>query len=181
MCFYTDYDWYAEESTNSTSEAGTPCRCQECGKPLTIWDWRKVIDMKEHAACQICEEAWSDDYIDRAEMQQMLSSATTPEDAQYAQEHLNMLDTHECDYGETFHYVRCRDCDRILGSILAIEGAQGCAPENSQPALTELYENLYQHEDAMRYIDAALVLFPELVSVAKLQEVIAWHQNKEGR
>lgn len=75
MCFYTDYDWYAEEATTTTSEAGKPCWCQECGKPLTIWDWRKVIDMKEHAVCQICEDEWSDDYIDRVEMQQLLSSA----------------------------------------------------------------------------------------------------------
>lgn len=168
MCFYTDYDWTASVYEITESDAGFPTRCDECGKPLTMLDWRRRIWMQEAEECRICEDEFSEKYIDNEDIEDALENG----DAEYAAEMLKALDEHQHDYGETCLYHRCSDCDKILQAVEAREKAEGCPVHERLPALGEMQESLAEHEQAAEYATHAIGMFPELAGNTFLQELL---------
>lgn len=73
------------------------------------------------------------------------------------------------DFGETFDYLRCDHCDKFLQAIRSVEHEAGCAPDDQQPLLEGLFEelrNIGQHNsrEVKKYVRQALLMFPELKS-----------------
>lgn len=133
MCFDNDYDWMASVCEEESGPAGKRCECNECGKRIEVGEWRHHIYMQEHEECQRCE----DDGLDACKCE-------TP------------------DYGEDYDYIRCELCDKLLRAVEQHEIDEGCPPYARRPALTELGDTLWQHEQAFDYAEKAVGMFPEL-------------------
>ena len=171
MCFYNDdYEWSASVCETSEADSGPATKCAECGCKIEPHEWRKHIFMQEHEDCQICQDPFSDDYIDRKAMEAELNDG----DADWAAAQLKALDDHTHDYGETYDYDCCRDCDKILQAVEDRETAEGCPVDERRPALGEMQESLMEHEQWAEYAAHAVAMFPELAGnefIRKLQAV----------
>lgn len=162
MCFYNEnYDWVAEEEEISEADCGPKAKCSECGSEIAETEWRKHISQREHSACQICEESSSDEYIDREEMVEQLSS-NNPEDVEYAREHLAVLDDHDCDFGETYEGDCCRSCHLLIEAIAELEKTKGCPEHSARPLWGTLFDELTQHGERDEYVAYAIAKHPEL-------------------
>ena len=162
MCFYNDgdYDWTAELATATSGPSPKECVCCECSGKIRAGEWRHEIYMQEHEACQVCEDEWSDEFIDRAEMEKELTEG----DAEWAKAMLKEIAEHKHDYGESSLYVRCETCEKILLSIEEHEERAGCPPRSRQPDLWSLWEELYHHSDTRVYLQEAVAVFPEIAT-----------------
>src|SRR5688572_30184586 len=143
MCFYNDYDWYAQVSDSSSGPADTKARCDECGKVINPGDWRYHLDQQEEECCRTCDEG-GDNYDD-----------DDPQDPL----------TCEHDFGETFDYDRCDKCDKILKAIEAVEIKEGCPPDARRPRLMELRETFIEHSSAPVYAATAIEMYSEVGDV----------------
>lgn len=136
MCFYNDdYDWYAEVQTVETHVAKEIFACQECGQEIAVGESYRYIYQQEHEECQRCEWEQLDPDDDPCEQH---------------------------DYGETYHYRCCNQCQRILEIIQLIEIEEGCPPHAQQPGLGELSEVFSEHQSREQYAQRVLTLFPDL-------------------
>jgi hypothetical protein len=140
MCFYHEYDWEAEVYENDVGTAEQPTCCQECDEPIPVGGWVRHIHMRELEHCR--ESHWLHDYAEEPEC---------PPDCEH-------------DFGETDDYDRCEGCDKILRAVKAVEEANGCKGDETQPALSMLSEALHDADDASDYVAKALELFPELAA-----------------
>jgi hypothetical protein len=153
MCFYNkDYDWVATVNETEVTTADNPTRCDECRTPIAVGEWIKTIHQQEYEACQICEDEFADDYDEEQDKA-----------------------TCEHKYGETFDYVRCEACDKVLRAIEVIEIEEDCPADARQPALTMLLDELFHFEpvDRMKYIDRAVEMFPEIRGCELVSLVVA--------
>lgn len=168
MCFYNDdYYWTASVQDETSESSGKTCRCDECGCDIAADQWRHQIHQQEHEACQVCGDEWSDDYIDKAAMEEEL----TGDDKEWAAENLRILAEHKCDYGETCDYVRCEACHLMLIAVEQREKDEGCPADARRPALTELWDNMHE----MRgdgYVGYAVAMFPMLSNHPRVAELI---------
>lgn len=159
MCFYNDdYDWTAEVVTQADAESGPACKCDECSRAIDADEFRHTIEMQEHEACQICEDDFSDSFINRADM-----TAELDDDDDWAANQLKILDKHTHDYGETYSYVRCLGCEKLLKAIEKREELAGCPAHSRRPPLSELWETMREIHEAKDYAEFAVKMFPELV------------------
>jgi hypothetical protein len=170
MCFYSDgdYDWTASVYEYKSGPAPTACKCCECCADIPAGSWRYEIFMQEHECCQVCEDEWSDEFIDRAEMEKELSEG----DADWAKAMLKSIAEHEHDYGESCLYIRCETCEKILLSIDEHEERAGCPKRARQPDLWSLWEELSHHSDTRIYLREAVAVFPELAANATVAEYL---------
>lgn len=151
MCFYhDDYDWIAEICETTAGVSPLAAKCDECGKRILAFEWRCHVYQQEHEECQRCEY-----------------EELEPDD--------EPCQTH--DYGETFNYDRCEDCDKIIRAIEQYELREGCKPHESRPALCDLKEELnpWNRDDAPLYAAVAIEMFPELGDVPWLVDVLTRH------
>lgn len=155
MCFYDDgdYDWIATVSEESERLANRPMTCNECGGNILTGAPMREIYQQEHEACQICEDANSDTFIDDQDEDL---------DAEEQAAIKRQLESHACDFGETFLYRRCEACDKLIKAIEAREIAEGCPPHARKPALMELNYAFTEHESNFEYAEQAVAMFPEL-------------------
>jgi len=135
MCFEPEYDWYADVTALTESEAGARVACEDCGELIHPGDWRRYVYQQEHEECQRCE--WEE-----------LEPGDEP------------CDTH--DYGETWECSLCRDCCNIRAAISAVEADEGCRPDTREPAYGELDEAL-RYDDG-RYVARVRAWFPRIKS-----------------
>lgn len=81
--------------------------------------------------------------------------------------------------GETFEYDRCERCHKLLQAIRAAEEEAGCRGSETQPALGELREAMFEADDAGHYADKAREMFPELaasgIMAARFHQI--WHED----
>lgn len=140
MCFYNDYDWYADTVVETCCRCPVvECTCYECGEPIGLGDWCYGVYQEEHECCAVCED--THDEFGRYDPEQ------DPE-------------TCEHDYGETYGYVRCVTCSKLLHAIEEQETDEGCPPLVRQPALEELREALSY--GTVEYATKAVAMYPEL-------------------
>lgn len=149
MCFVHDYDYCVEVHRQSDGEHPEPAQCYECGRKIASGDWRRHVEQRERADCQVCGDEWSDRW--RA-------------DADCGGVH---------DYGETFAASTCRECCRVLEAIEAVEREAGCPDGSRQPAYGELREAVYEDaRDSGRYVLRAVAAWPELLGVEWIRAAV---------
>jgi hypothetical protein len=148
MCFYNDYDWYAEDETDESGESPEIAGCIECGSTIISGKWRRHIYQQQYVECQVCE----------------YEEAEEP------------CKTH--DYGELFECDICRSCQWILEAIDDIETEEGCPYDARQPAFGELRDAIWDDSDAgKRYLDRAIERHSEIAYipwVVKFMEDNKW-------
>lgn len=152
MCFSNgDYGWTAEVQVNTSGCSPLQCKCYECRAIIAPYEWRVHIYQQEYEECQRCECEKLDD------------------DDELCDE---LCDEH--DYGETFEYVRCETCDKILRAIEAFEAREGCPVDERRPALCDLKDELnrWNRDDAPLYAAIAIEAYPELASVPWLLDAL---------
>lgn len=140
MRFYHDYDWTARVVERGHQVRGTAIKCDECYKTIGVGEMAYHVFMQEHEECQTCDSF----ECECAEGQ--CCACEKP------------------DYGETFEYDRCEECDKFLQAIEAAEIDEDCDPSESRPALTSLREDISNAglEASKKYWLKAVVMFPEL-------------------
>lgn len=138
MCFYADYDWYAdihEETCFQLDEPGLPC--DECGQLIPQGAWRVHVYQQENETCHQCDDLDSDEEHDG-----------------------------KCDYGETTDYNCCVECSKIIAGVEEYERRQGCPEGNRRPPLYSLYESVQQEhldsEELLGICKAICDLSPEM-------------------
>lgn len=142
MCFSNDdYDWYASVQEQSSGCDDQSTRCGECGKVIASGEWRHHVFMQEHECCEICGD-----------------------DPDYDEDVTEGEPGHDCDYGETYAYDRCLDCDRLLIAVELHEIKEDCPPHARRPALGELREVFWEHESNVEYAEQAVAMYPYLNS-----------------
>lgn len=172
MCFDNgDCEWTAEVNESAEHESGPVCHCTECGSVIAADRWRRTVHQQEYEACQICEDDCSDSYIDREEMNRRVADGDATldwiaenRDAADAADQLATLDhhAHAHDYGESYDYVCCLGCEKILRAIEAHEAAEGCPVDARRPMLGNLAEEIINSRGYVDYRGIALAAFPEL-------------------
>lgn len=157
MCFYhEDYDWSASVVDHVKGEAEGDAVCAECHRPIRDGEWRHTVEMQQHEECQLCLDGHPDD------------DGVIPDPG-----------PHKCDYGETYSYVRCLGCERILEAIKAVEVREGCPPNAQQPSYEGLHEALWDHESKYEYATAAVDMYPELWSHPMVEDLLKY-SPREG-
>lgn len=142
MCFDYDFDWYAEVNETEFLPKGKQRKCDECGVEMAENEPRTRIKQQEHEQCQLCEDEFSDYYIEPEER-----------DAGFKCDH---------DYGETFEIEFCENCRKIIEAIVEYEKREGCPVGSRQPAHGALWDEMSQHEQASDYLQFAAEMFPEV-------------------
>lgn len=151
MCFDTDnVDWYAAVQTDEVVIRTKPRQCTECGREIAVGHWSREITQQEHEECVLCYEICPND-----------DDTKTPHEG-------------ECDYGESYDYCRCLDCEHLLSAIEAVEIDEGCPPHAQRPPLGVLHEELYQHEGRYTYAERAVSMFPELWEHPFIVGILEW-------
>lgn len=143
MCFDSEYEWTASLCEEDSGPAVKPCKCDECGHKISAGEWRHHIYQQEHETCYCCEE----DGVDPCECE-------TP------------------DLGETYDYQRCEACDKLLRAVEQHEIDEGCPVYARRPALTELHDVFWQHEQNWEYAEKAVAMFPELIDHRFIAELL---------
>ncbi len=161
MCFYNDdYEWVARVVDDSDVVLSTPSRCQECGRTLEAGETVHNVFQQEHEECGACEDGLCDCPKDKDE---------------------ECIDC-ECedpDYGETFDYDRCQECDKFLKAVYEHEKDENCPPTERQPAYEMMIETIsqFERENAVKYFRKAARMFPELKQSGYLKRL--WRQMFE--
>lgn len=138
MCFYNDYDWYAEVTDKSEPEADKDVRCHECRETIKQGSKYVYIFMQEHEECHNCND----------------------EDEDFP------CSCEEPNFGGTFEYQRCLNCECFLEAVQEAEKEAGCDYQDSRPGLTAMVEAIRDggKEEAKAYFKKAAKMFPELVT-----------------
>jgi hypothetical protein len=146
MCFYTDCEWYASISEESTTTATKEKVCNECYRKIKVGQPIYTLHQQEHELCQACE----------------MGECECPENEE--------LHDCQCDrpaFGETFDYLRCWDCHLFLECVEKAELAAGCPIDTARPSLCGMTEDIGRAngdmDDAKRYFKVAAKTYPELV------------------
>ena len=148
MCFYNDdCDWIAqvyEESASVVTESG---QCQECGRIMLVGATMHNVWIQQYEACRRC------DPNERAEW-----------DDDFAGGPLEQCSDGQHDYGETFDYSRCDDCDLFLQAVQEAEEDAGCHHDDARPPLEFMRERINDggQDEAKRYWRKALERYPQL-------------------
>lgn len=158
MCFYNDPDWYASPVTDELRTATAPLTCMECRSPIPIDAQYRYVYQQEHECCRCLdfERCLDDD----ATIEARGDTCTCPTP----------------DYGETYHYHRCLDCDKFLSAVAAVEHDAGCPSDESQPCYEGMIEEIseghgYGDESAVRYFKRANRDYPELKRSGYLKRI----------
>lgn len=69
-----------------------------------------------------------------------------------------------CDFGETYECDICGNCCKLLDVIRRVEIESGCSPYESQPALGELADAMFEdgYRDGGKYLERAKLDHPEM-------------------
>lgn len=142
MCFYHDPDWLASVYEDSRQDSGPAAKCDECRKPIAPDQWRRTVHQEEYEYCNNCYPDCRDE-TDRGS-------------------------DGECDHGEEFDYVCCRDCHTLRKAIRQVEKSEGCHGMSAEPSLGGMLEDVADYDGWEHY----LTKFRELglTDAAKLVE-----------
>jgi len=146
MCFYTESDWYASVCDVTRPVATKTVACDECRRRILPGEEYVNIYQQERETCRNCE--FDDEADDPEDLGEEENAERCPEG--------------ECDFGETFDYDRCVQCDQALRAIEAVELSRGCKAQHALPALTQLYEAMWEADEDGAYAAKALEMFPHL-------------------
>lgn len=119
MCFYNDYDWYAELVEDEIRTADQPTRCGECGTVVPEEGTLRHIYYQQYEICR------RDHYE---------GGPGCSEDCEH-------------DFGETFDFDLCEACNQLIEAIHQFEIEEGCGEAESRPAFGELYDAIYNRKD----------------------------------
>lgn len=136
MCFVHDYDWYPEVTDSADGPGREAARCVECRCLIHPGEWRRWEYQQQYECCRWC------------------SGGGCPE----------CEDGQNPDVGESRDWHTCERCVRVLDAIRAVEEAEGCTGEETQPGVGGLREALNYDEDGQRYVDAAVLADPALAN-----------------
>jgi hypothetical protein len=168
MCFYDDdCDWTAEVCEQNFIRAAEPAKCYECYRPIAVGEWCRVLHQQEHESCLVCEDQWSDDYIDS-------DRAAYDTDEEHATALAELAD-HVHTYGETFDATLCRECCLVLEAIYDLEEKEGCPEDARQPLIGALQDELAEDSGKWgekKYVKHAVGMFPELASHKMCAEML---------
>jgi hypothetical protein len=145
VCFFHDYDWYAELCEETEGPAPAPARCGECRRPIAAGQWRHRVYQQQYEECRACGNG--DCECPGADGTGECCRCPVPS------------------FGETAEYDRCESCDKVLRAVEAVELADGCHHDNARPALCGLSEealNRCNNDHADEYAAKAVELFPEV-------------------
>ena len=140
MCFNTESDWTAEIYEVTDGANNEACRCDECGRHISRLDWCRKIYGQEREICEHCDRKIDDE--------------PTVDDCEDG-----------CNFGESWNYVCCEPCSKVLEAIKAVELENGCDLRESQPALNELVLTMQRDRiEGCKYAARALRDHPELAT-----------------
>lgn len=140
MCFYHEYDWFADVWEMTCHRIGIPGGrrrfCDECRREITPGEWAVEVYAQEYEECQCCEGF--------------------------------ECECVEPDFGETQEYLRCRDCARLYEAVRQSELEAGCPAHTSEPPYCQLWEAAFKdvdQEESIKYLRKHRQLFGEPHSV----------------
>lgn len=136
MCFYHDYDWHAEESDSAEGPGTDTVRCEECRCLIHPGEWRRWDYLRQYECCKWC----------------------------HGDGCAECDDGRNPDVGGTAEWNTCERCARLLDAIRAVEEAEGCQGDQTQPHVGGLFDALAYDEESSRYVDAAMLADPSLAN-----------------
>ncbi len=154
MCFYNDdYDWVAAIEDEAERILEKPTRCDECGRKMQVGETAHHVFQQQHEECQACEEGDCD----------CPDKEDCPHDCK----------CDEPNFGETFEYDRCVECDKFLKAVEQHETDEQCPPMERQPAYAMMIETIseFERKDALKYFRKAARMFPELKRTGYLKRL----------
>ena len=151
MCFINECGWCAEINEEADEIALEKTRCNECDRIIPSGDFMHTIHQQEFEECQACANGECDCH----EVDDSCCQCEEP------------------DYGETFDYVRCLQCDRFLKAVEAAEIKAGCSINEARPLMPRMIEDISDggRQEARKYFKMARVMFPELVASGYLGDL----------
>lgn len=140
MCFLADYDWYAQVCEQSERVVETPTKCNECGRIVQPGEKMHHVWMQQYEECHNCDCGECACNLD--------ASGQCPEP----------------EFGETFDYDRCEQCDKFLSAVQHAEEDEGCQGVEARPGLGSMMNDICDggRSDAKRYFQRAARDYPEL-------------------
>lgn len=141
MCFLNECEWFASINEHSSNPATKATKCNECGIVIQPGEIVHRLYQQEYEECRDCEYGYCECEKDKCCI------------------------CEKPNYGETFDYDCCDNCDKFLKAIEASEIEVGCRRSESRPMLTMMVEDIREANDpesVRRYVKKALVMFPEL-------------------
>jgi hypothetical protein len=141
MCFVNECDWSPMVNEEADIKACGCTKCDECHAVIEYGDSMHTIYQQESEECLQCRDGWCECEGDCCECS-------------------------DPDFGETFDYVRCEQCDKFLKAVEAAEIEAGCGPHEARPMLSMMVEDINNggREEARKYFKKAKAMFPELVA-----------------
>lgn len=141
MCFINEAEWAAQVSEKTKQTAVMAIKCDECRRQISMGAEYVHIYMQEAECCVACENGDCD-----CDLEGECCKCDEP------------------DYGQSFDYDCCLECDKFLQAIEAAEIKAGCSQYEARPMLTEMIEALQEGDEftERRYVQEALRMFPEL-------------------
>ena len=130
MCF--DYDWYAEVQEEFCEPASGLTRCDECAVFIYPDERFVRLHLQQFEECLHCSGECPCDRVK--------CPCLRDENGDCICDELCGADGVEHDYGETFDYNCCLDCDSLIKAIQRHKIPEGCKPFYMRPAFGKLYE-----------------------------------------
>lgn len=150
MCFVNDdYEWTAYVSVWSKCNAQQPTRCDECSRVIEPGVVVHHLHQEESDECLRCERGDCDCGFGPngvGEVEDKCCACPEP------------------DFGRSFDYDRCDDCDRFLQAVEAAEVEAGCSRDDARPECGKMIEDIGNagHDEAKRYFAKAYEMFPDI-------------------
>lgn len=154
MCFYDESDYTPQLVEDEVIEANEPTRCMECRRTIPVGGWVRHVFLQEHESCR--HDPDNDRYVGDWTAEEFgVAVESLPEEG------CSPGCSH--DYGDSFHYDRCRDCDQLLDAIQKHEIAEGCHWADSLPNLERLRDAMHEG-DGRAYLAKAEELYPGITA-----------------
>lgn len=154
MCFVQEGDWIARVNDADDILATVQMKCCECGDVIPVGAFAHTVHQQEHEECQACENG----------------DCNCPWDFYYGARKCCRCEKPE--FGESYDYVRCEQCDKFLRAIEAAEIEEGCHKNEARPMMP-MWDDLegIGRQECKRYWKKAAKMFPELVASGHLAKL----------
>lgn len=148
MCFVNDEcEWHATVVEKFISIGEEPTQCMECRRDFSVGTTFHCTYMQEDDECGACRDG----------------DCECPDgDCECPDEDCCSCD--EPDYGMTFDYKRCDDCEKYLDAVEKAELAAGCGRDEARPPYEMMIEYIRNGgvSEAKKYFIEAVKRYPEL-------------------
>lgn len=142
MCFYHESAWYAELVETESCQSNGSVMCEECHRIIPEGEGYTHTYIQEHEECQRCYNGECA-CVDDGDCECEECRCDEPE------------------YGESYEYDTCTLCQKVLKAIEAVEIANGCKGEETQPGVGELKTAMW-HDEGGAYAARALQMCPDI-------------------